>query len=70
MISGDFSLAEEFTWILSSIPSRRFVSKNTVIFGPSLLKMAPGESSNGIFWNKYNPNTDKVFFIDERRILE
>jgi len=72
MISGDFSLAEEFAWIIyPRSPSRRFVSKNMMNFWTEFAKNgSPGESSNGILWNKYNPNTDKVILnIDEKKDL-
>ena len=73
MISGDFSLAEEFTWIIyPRSPSRRFVSKNMMNFWTEFAKNGtPGESSNGIFWNKYNPNIDKIILnIDEKKDLK
>ena len=72
MISGDFSLAEEFAWIIyPRSPSRRFVSKNMMNFWTEFAKNgSPGESSNGILWNKYNPNNGKVILnIDEKKDL-
>ena len=72
MISGDFSLAEEFAWIIyPRSPSRRFVSKNMMNFWTEFAKYgAPGESSNDIFWSKYNPKMDKnILHIDERKDL-
>ncbi len=72
MISGDFSLAEEFAWIIyPRSPSRRFVSKNMMNFWTEFAKNgAPGKSSNGIFWSKYNPEIDKnIIHIDEKRNL-
>ena len=72
MISGDFSLAEEFAWIIyPRSPSRRFVSKNMMNFWTEFAKNGvPGESSNQIVWNKYNPKTDKsILYIDEKKDL-
>ena len=69
MISGDFSLAEGFEWIIyPRSPSRRFVSKNMMNFWTEFAKSGvPGESSNDIFWNKYNPETGKnILHIDEK----
>ena len=72
MISGDFSLAEEFAWIIyPRSPSRRFVSKNMMNFWTEFAKNGePGKSSNNIIWNKYNPKTDKsILHIDEKKDL-
>ena len=72
MISGDFSLAEEFAWIIyPRSPSRRFVSKNMMNFWTEFAKNGvPGISSNNILWNKYNPKTEKnIFHIDEKKNL-
>ena len=70
MISGDFSLAEEFAWIIyPRSPSRRYVSKNMMNFWTEFAKNGvPGISSNNILWNKYNPKTEKnIFHIDEKK---
>ena len=70
MISGDFSLAEEFAWIIyPRSPSRRFVSKNMMNFWTEFARNGePGKSSNDIIWNKYNPKTDKnILHIDEKK---
>ena len=70
MISGDFSLAEEFTWIIyPRSQSRRFVSKNMMNFWAEFATNgAPGKSTNDIIWNKYNPKTDKsILHIDEKK---
>ena len=72
MISGDFSLAEEFAWIIyPRSPSRRFVSKNMMSFWTDFAKNGvPGKSSSDIIWNKYNPETDKsILHIDEKKNL-
>ncbi len=72
MISGDFSLAEEFAWIIyPRSPSRRFVSKNMMNFWSEFAKNGmPGKSSNDIIWNKYNPERDKrILHIDEKKNL-
>ena len=72
MISGDFSLAEEFAWIIyPRSPSRRFVSKNMMNFWTEFARNGePGKSSNDIIWNKYNPKTDKsILHIDEKKDL-
>ena len=72
MISGDFSLAEEFAWIIyPRSPSRRYVSKNMMNFWTEFARNgAPGKSSNDIIWNKYNHKTDKsILHIDEKKDL-
>ena len=72
MISGDFGLAEEFAWIIyPRSPSRRYVSKNMMNFWTEFATNGePGKSSNDIFWNKYNPKTDKkILHIDEKSDL-
>ena len=70
MISGDYSLAEEFAWIIyPRSPSRRFVSKNMMNFWTEFARNGePGKSSNDIIWVKYNPMTDKsILHIDEKK---
>ena len=72
MISGDFSLAEEFAWIIyPRSPSRRFVSKNMMNFWTEFAKNgSPGKSSNDINWEKYNPQFNKnILHIDEKKDL-
>ena len=72
MISGDFSLAEEFAWIIyPRSPSRRYVSNNMMNFWTEFARNgAPGKSSNDIIWNKYNFKTDKsILHIDEKKDL-
>ena len=67
MISGDFSLAEEFAWIIyPRSPSRRFVSKNMMNFWTEFARNGePGKSSNDIIWNKYNPKIEKCILLYE-----
>ena len=70
MISGDYSLAEEFAWIIyPRSSSRRFVSKNMMNFWTEFARNGePGKSSNDIIWVKYNPMTDKsILHIDEKK---
>ena len=72
MISGDFSLAEEFAWIIyPRSSSRRFVSKNMMSFWTEFAKNGvPGRSSNDINWEKYNPQSNKnILYIDEKKEL-
>ena len=72
MISGDFSLAEEFAWIIyPRSPSRRFVSKNMMNFWIEFaITGDPGKSSNEISWGKYIPDTEEnILYIDKRKNL-
>ena len=72
MISGDFSLAEEFAWIIyPRSSSRRFVTKNMMSFWTEFAKNGvPGRSSNDINWEKYNPQSNKnILHIDEKKEL-
>ena len=73
MISGDFGLAEDFEWIVyPRSSSRRFVSKNMMNFWSNFAKNGfPGESTNNIVWEKYNPNNKKsILIIDEKNNLQ
>ena len=72
MVSGDFNLAEEFKWIVyPRSQSKRYVSKNMMNFWTNFAKFGnPGSSSNGVFWENYNPSsTDKILIIDEKKNL-
>ena len=72
MISGDYSLAEEFAWIIyPRSPSRRFVSKNMMNFWTEFARNGePGKSSNDVIWVKYNPMAAKsILHIDEKKNL-
>ncbi len=73
MVSGDFTLAEEFRWIVypRSI-SRRFMQKNMMSFWANFARNGePGVSSNGLVWEKYNPNTSQsIILLDEKKNLK
>ena len=73
MISGDFNLVEDFRWIVyPRSSSRRFVSKNMMNFWSNFAKTdLPGDSTNGVSWNKFNPSLNKsMLIIDEEKNLK
>ena len=73
MITGDFNLVDEYRWIVyPRSPSRRFVSKNMMDFWTNFAKNSvPGESSNNINWDSFNPSEEKsILLIDEKKNLK
>ena len=72
MVSGDFDLVGEFKWIVyPRSQSKRFVSRNMMNFWTNFAKFGmPGNSSNGIYWESYKPNSsNKILIIDEKKNL-
>ena len=69
MVSGDFNLVDDYRWIVyPRSSSRRFVSKNMMDFWTSFAKNSePGESSNKISWNKFDPTERSILLIDEKK---
>jgi para-nitrobenzyl esterase len=70
LITGNNDIVGDFGFLLyPSGPSKRFLSKNMMLFWTNFAKNGvPGTSSNGIDWLPYNDlNSSKNFFILDNR---
>jgi para-nitrobenzyl esterase len=65
LITGNNKLVEGYGFLIYPAgPSKRFISKNMMLFWSNFAKNGnPGTSSNGITWNAYNQNSTKDNFM-------
>ena len=74
LITGNNKLVEGYGFLIYPAgPSKRFISKNMMLFWSNFAKNGnPGTSSNGITWNAYSPNSNKDNFmiLDNRKNLK
>ena len=65
LITGNNKLVEGYGFLIYPAgPSKRFISKNMMLFWSNFAKNGnPGTSTNGIVWNSYNPNQNKNNFM-------
>jgi len=74
LITGNNKLVEGYGFLIYPAgPSKRFISKNMMLFWSNFAKNGnPGTSSNGITWNTYNtnPNKDNFMILDNRKNMK
>ena len=65
LITGNNKLVEGYGFLIYPAgPSKRFISKNMMLFWSNFAKNGnPGTSSNGVTWNAYNQNSNKDSFM-------
>ena len=65
LITGNNKLVEGYGFLIYPAgPSKRFISKNMMLFWSNFAKNGnPGTSTNGITWKKYNQNSNKDNFM-------
>ena len=65
LITGNDKLVEGYGFLIYPAgPSKRFISKNMMLFWSNFAKNGnPGTSSNGVTWNAYNQNLSKENFL-------
>ena len=65
LITGNDKLVEGYGFLIYPAgPSKRFISKNMMLFWSNFAKNGnPGTSSNGVTWNAYNQNLSKDNFL-------
>jgi para-nitrobenzyl esterase len=71
LVTGNNKLVEGYGFLIYPAgPSKRFISKNMMLFWSNFAKYGnPGTSSNGIAWKTYdtNPNKDNFMILDSRK---
>jgi para-nitrobenzyl esterase len=74
LITGNNKLVEGYGFLIyPDGPSKRFVSKNMMLFWSNFAKNGnPGTSSNGVTWNAYNQNPakDNFMILDNKKNLK
>ena len=74
LITGNNKLVEGYGFLIyPNGPSKRFISKNMMLFWSNFSKNGnPGTSSNGVTWNAYNQNStkDNFMILDNKKNLK
>ena len=74
LITGNNKLVEGYGFLIYPTgPSKRFISKNMMLFWSNFAKNGnPGTSSNGVKWNAYNqnPTKDNFMILDNKKNLK
>ena len=74
LVTGNNKLVEGYGFLIYPAgPSKKFVSKNMMLFWSNFAKNGnPGTSSNGVIWNAYNQNPakDNFMILDNKKNLK
>jgi para-nitrobenzyl esterase len=74
LVTGNNKLVEGYGFLIYPAgPSKRFISKNMMLFWSNFAKYGnPGTSSNDIAWKTYdtNPNKDNFMILDNRKNMK
>jgi para-nitrobenzyl esterase len=72
LITGNNDIVGDFGFLIyPSGPSKRFLSKNMMLFWSNFAKKGvPGASSNGVEWLPYNPEETNFLILDNKRNMK
>ena len=72
LITGNNDIVGDFGFLIyPSGPSKRFLSKNMMLFWSNFAKNGlPGASSNGVEWLPYNPDETNFLILDNKRNMK
>ena len=72
LIAGNNKLVGDYGFLIYPRGfSKSYTSKNMMNFWANFAKYgAPGESTNGIAWNRYNKSTNEFIILDKKKNLQ